>query len=1056
MRSLIAFSIKSPAAVGVGIALTILFGLFALNLLPVQLFPEIDRPQIGIETDWRAETPREVEAQLVQPEEDVLRGIPGLQQIEGFANPGGGYIQLTFALGTDIRNTLVDVIGRLNRLPPLPADAQKPIVQLASAQDRNSILINVFVQQLPGNSHDIASFRQFVKNVVAPRLEAVPGVGTAQINDSIGTDELDIIFDPLRAAALGIQIPRLAQQISGAEDVSGGTIDVGRRKYDLEFRGRYSVAGLKNLVLEWRGGKPVHLGDVAEVRIGRSKAPGFTYQDGNPAIFISVFRQPGANVLAAIEAVKAEVQKINDGPAKPLGLSLHYSFDPSHFIRQAIEMVTSDLLIGILLAVGVLWFFMREWRGTLIIACSIPICLCAVVTFLDIAGRTLNVVSLAGLAFATGIVLDAAIVAFENILRLRERGMPPAEAAQTGTEQVWGALLASTLTNIAIFVPVIFLKDVEGQLFADLSLTVAFAVLASLIVAITVVPLGTTLFLKTGSRLPKFGGVWRQMAGRVMDATSSPVRRRAWILGLTLTSVAGTWILLPPMHYLPQVKRAAIDGSITFPAGTTTSFADREIAHRIIDRLHPYMTGQKQPKLLNYFIIMFGPGNINMGVRVPRDEDFPRLEQIVRNEILRDLPDADAFAGMGSLFGGFDEGGGIAINIQSNDANAVRAAAKKGYALLESRFPDGELSTNPALDLDAPQLKLTPDDRDISEVGWTRADVGTLVQALGEGVYVGQRYDGERQLFLILKAQTLGSASAVMDEPVATPTGSIVPFGHLVAMQRTVAPSGIYRFNSRRTIALDLQPPRGMALEETLAVLKKEIVPQIRALLPADGVIDFGAAANHLQTAVWNMGKNFVLAIVLLFLIMAALFKSLKDSVIATIALPLGTVGGMAALRALGLFVFQPLDLLTMIGFIIVLGLVVNNTILLVARARQAEAEGMSRADAVRSALETRLRPIFSSTLTAVFGMLPLVLVPGPGAEIYRGLGAVIVGGLLVSHAFTLVLIPAMLRLGEPAAEEVRAAQTTQMAFGLPVSLRRWWKPSTPTPMGSMGAAPDS
>jgi multidrug efflux pump subunit AcrB len=343
----------------------------------------------------------------------------------------------------------------------------------------------------------------------------------------------------------------------------------------------------------------------------------------------------------------------------------------------------------------------------------------------------------------------------------------------------------------------------------------------------------------------------------------------------------------------------------------------------------------------------------------------------------------------------------------------MRDAARKGYALLTQKFPDGVINTNPTLDYDQPQLTLHPDDRSIAEVGWTRPNVGTIAQALGEGAYVGQRYDGEEQLFLILKSQTLSSPEAVNDTPLATPSGGVVSFGHLVGMQKTLAPSGVYRLDRRRTIALNFQPPRGMALQDAMTIIRKDIEPQIRKLLPADGTINYGAAVDHLNSALWNMGKNFLLAILLLFLIMAALFKSMWDAAIATIGLPLGTVGGMAALRLLGLFVFQPLDLLTMIGFIIVLGLVVNNTILLVARTRQAEAEGMSRVDAVRSSLETRLRPIFSSTLTAVFGMLPLVLVPGPGAEIYRGLGAVIVGGILVSHVFTLVLMPALLRLGE-------------------------------------------
>lgn len=1026
MRALTKAGLKSPAAIAVGVAVTILFGAFALYSLPIQLFPDIDRPQIGIETDWRAETPREVESQLVEPEEEVLQGIPGLQEMDGFANGGGGYIQLTFALGTDMKSTLVDVIGRLNRLPPLPADAQKPFVQLASTQDSNATLLYVFMQKLPHNSRDVNSYTQFLKDVVIPRLEAIPGVGSAQINSNGGTDEIDIVFDPMRAAQLGVQIPKMAQQISGAEDVSGGTINVGRRQYGLEFRGRYSVEALKNLILEWRDGKPIHLGDIADVHVGRSKAQGFAYQNGNPALGLQVFRASGANVLATVNAVKAELVKINEGPAKEQGVMLQYSFDPSHFINQAMGMVTSDLVLGILLAIGVLWFFMREWRGTLIISSAIPICLMAVVVFLNVAGRTLNVVSLAGLAFATGIVLDAAIVAFENILRLRERGMPAADASETGTQQVWGALLASTATNVAIFLPVIFLKDVEGQLFADLSLTIAFAVFVSLIVAVTVVPVAASLFLKTRPKVADLAGVWRRITNVIMNATNTPRQRQLWIGGLILGSIVGTWLLTPSLQYLPQVKRAAIDGFIQLPAGSTVDVVDKTIARPIIDRLTPYMKGTKQPKLLNYYVKMDGPGFMDMAVRVPNDEDFPQLEKIVRKEVLHDLPDAQAFAQMGSLFGGFDAGGGVSINIQSNDPDAMRAAARKGMALLTEKFPEGVVNTNPTLDYDQPQLRLKPDDRSIAEVGWNRADVGTVLQSLGEGAYVGQRYDGERQLYLILKSQPMSSPEAINAAPIATPSGGVVSFGHLVSMQKTLAPSGVYRLDRRRTFALNLQPPRGMALQDTMAIIKKDVEPEIRKLLPADGTVTYGAAADHLNNALWSMGKNFALAVLLLFLIMAALFKSVWDAAIATIALPLGTIGGMAALRLLGLFVFQPLDLLTMIGFIIVLGLVVNNTILLVARTRQAEAEGMTRVDAVRSSLETRLRPIFSSTLTAIFGMLPLVLVPGPGAEIYRGLGAVIVGGILVSHVFTLVLMPAMLRLGERPAEALETPLAPQ------------------------------
>jgi len=1025
MRALTKASIGSPAAIAVGIAVTILFGVFALNQLPIQLFPDIDRPSIGVATSWRAEAPREVEAQIIQPEEDVLQGIPGLQEMDGFSNQGNAYINLTFALGTDMQATLVDVVGRLNRIPSLPLDAQKPTIQLANTQDSNATLLYIFMQTLPGNHRDVNNYEQFLKNVVVPRLQAIPGVGSVQINGNGGTPELDIVFDTMRAAQLGIQIPKMAAQISGAEDVSGGSIDVGRRQYTLEYRGRYSVDALKGLVLEWRDGKPVHLGDIADVHIGRSKAQGFAYQNGNPALGLQVFRAQGANVLSTVNLVKDELVKINDGPAKDQQVTLQYSFDPSHFINQAVGMVTSDLFLGVLLAVGVLWFFMREWRGTLIISTAIPICLFATVVLLNLAGRSLNVISLAGLAFATGMVLDAAIVCFENILRLRERGMPAAEASDLGTTQVWAALLASTATNVAIFLPIIFLKDVEGQLFADLALTIAFAVFVSLIVAITVVPVASMLFLKTRPKVSELSAVWTRITNVVMNLTDSARKRNFWIGSLIFGSLAVTWLLTPPLHYLPQVKRAAIDGFIGFSSGTTVDFADQNYGKVIVQRLMPYMRGEKSPKLLNFYVKMNGNGNMDMAVRVPNDSDFPQLEKIVRDQVLKDLPDAQTFAQMGSLFGGFDAGGGISINIQSNDQEAMRVATKKGFDLLAKRFPDGVLFTNPSLDYDQPQLKLLPDDRSIAEVGWTRPDVGTIVQALGEGAYVGQRYDGERQLYLILKSAPLTSPDAVANAPVATPSGGVVPFSHLTTMQKTLATSGTYRLDRRPTFAINFQPPRGMALQDVMAVVRKDIEPQIRKLLPPDGTVTYGASASHLDNALWNMGKNFGLAVLLLFLIMAALFKSVWDSFIATIALPLGMVGGMAALRILGWFVFQPLDLITMIGFIIVLGLVVNNTILLVARTRQAEAEGMSRVDAVRSSLETRLRPIFSSTLTGIFGMLPLVLVPGPGAEIYRGLGAVIVGGLLISHVFTLILIPALLRIGEKEPARREAPITT-------------------------------
>ncbi len=997
----------------VGVAVTILFGIFSLRELPIQLFPDIDRPQIGIATGWRVATPAEVEAQIIQPEEEVLQGIAGLTEMRAFVGSNGGYIALTFQIGTDMSQTLVDVIGRLNRVPSLPADAERPFVQLANTQDSNSSLLYVFMQALPGNQRNVESFEPWLRYSVAPRIKAIKGVGSVELNMVGAEQELQIVFDPMRAAQLGIQIPKVAGQISGSEDISGGSLDVGRRRFGLSFRGRYSVEQLKELILEWRDGKPIKLGDIADVKIAPGKRNSFAYQNGNPALGFRVVRESGANVLATVTAVKEELQKINETIAKEQGVTFQYSFDPSHFINQSIEMLTRDLILGIILAVGVLWFFMREWRATVIISAAIPICLFAVVILLDFSGRTLNMVSLAGLAFTTGMVLDAAIVAFENILRLRENGMPAAEAAQKGTDQVWGALLASTATNIAIFVPVIFLKDVEGQLFADLSMTIAFSVFISLIVAITVVPMLSVLFLKTRPKIPEFAHVWHAITNYVMTTTATPMRRWVWIGVLIGGSAVLTFVLMPSLQYLPDVKRAAIDTFFRLPNAVTIQFTEEELATRLIARLQPYMKGEKQPKLKNYYVMSYGPGDLEMAVRVEDDSQLKTMLDIVKNEILKDLPDTQAFPAVGSLFGGFDEGGGVVMNVQSTDPEAMRAAAKKAVDLMQKRFPDSIVNPNPSLEYDQPEIRITPDDRAISQVGWTRAQVGQLIPAFNEGLYVGRRYDGDKRLYMIMKTKPVTSLSELAAMPVATPNAGVVPLGQLVSMRQTLAPGNLYRLDRSRTIGIFFKPPDNMALQDAMNIVREEVEPEVKKLLPGDGRVFYGAAANHMDNALLTMGKNFGLAVLLLFLIMAALFRSMWDAAIATIALPLGTVGGVAALQLTNVFVFQPLDLLTMIGFIIVLGLVVNNTILLVARTRQAEAEGMSRLEAVRSSLETRLRPIFSSTLTAIFGMLPLVVIPGSGSEIYRGLGAVIVGGCLISHVFTLILIPAMLRIGE-------------------------------------------
>ena len=1003
-------AVRNPAGVAVAVAIIVLFGVFSLARLPVQLFPDIELPQLNIQASWRAASPREVESEILEPMEEVLQGIPGMQVMEANAFNGGAFINLQFGLETDMQETLMDVIGRLNRLPPLPADADPPVVQLGGGGTANGALTWYFVQKLPGTPGQLTDYARQVTDIIKPRIEAIDGVAGVTILDG-APEQLQIIIDPYRAAELGLPLTDIAASASRSTDTSGGFVDVGRRQYTLRYEGRYDPEQLRNQVLEWRGGRPVRLGDIAEIRVDRGPRRDMVIQNGNPAMGVRIDRQNGANVLAALTEVKAVMEELRKGPVNDLGLDLQQSFDASVFIKRAVNLVASNLVIGILLAIGVLWWFLRNPRGTLLIATAIPVSLLTTFIVLKLTGRSLNVISLAGLAFAVGMVLDAAIVVSENIVRLRDQGESPMRAALSATGQVKGALMASTATTVAIFLPVLFLQDVEGQLFADLALTIAIAVCVSLVVALTILPTLGGSWLKSGSGDTHRQEGWNVLSRWLMKASGSRKKRYLIIASLTATPLLLTWALFPQLDYLPPVKRDAVDAFLQTPPGATWDMKEEEVVNTLVERLDPYMKGEKQPALKNYYIWLFAGGG-TIGARVEDQSRVKELETIMREEILVGIPDFRGFASQGNLFGGFGGGRDIAVHMQSSREQNLMSAASSGQQQLMESFPGANVRANPSPEMTDPELRIHPDDARISEAGWNRGAVAAVIRTLGNGLWLGEYFDGEDRMDIILKANGWETPEQLSATPVMTPAGGVMPLGELVDVERTTGPGQIRRVNGRRTVTLSVSPPENVSLETAVTQIREEVEPLLQAALPDDGSIIYGGSADSLSDAIRTMSTNFLMALLILFLLMAGLFRSLKDSAIVTLTIPLAGVGGVVALRILNLVSFQPMDLLTMIGFIILLGLVVNNAILLVDQTRRAERSGLSRDKAVEKALKIRLRPIFMSTFTTIFGMLPLVLMPGDGSVIYRGLATAIVGGMTCSLFFTLLMLPSLLRAG--------------------------------------------
>ena len=440
---------------------------------------------------------------------------------------------------------------------------------------------------------------------------------------------------------------------------------------------------------------------------------------------------------------------------------------------------------------------------------------------------------------------------------------------------MWPALFASTLTTIIVFLPVIFMENMEGQLFADLALTISVAIAVSLIMAVTVLPVAAARWLKSSEASSKAGEWPRRLGDRMAALTDSPRQRQITIALCLIAPALLTWFLLPPIDYLPPVKRDAIDGFFQFPPGMNVDAIETEVVKPMVRRLAPYMAGEKEPKLKNYYILIF-PGGGTIGVRPLDPSKIDELGRLVNEEITAGFPDLQVFAQQGNLFGGFGDGRNIEVRLQSSDFDALLASARAAQDIITEKMPGAQVRSFQDLELSEPELRLVPDDRRISESGWTRANVATVVRALGDGIWVGEHFDGDRRLDMILRAKGWDSQDALAAVPVATPTGGVVPLGELVRIEPTVGTAGLRRVDGRRTIGINVVPPQGTSLQQAMEQIERDIGPAIQPLLPPDGGIRYAGDAGSLETALADMRVNIGLALLVLFLLMAALFRSLE------------------------------------------------------------------------------------------------------------------------------------------------------------------------------------
>lgn len=1006
-------STHNPAGTIVTLVLIAIFGLLAIAKLPIQLLPDIQRPQISVFNNWRSAAPQEMESNIIEPQENVLRQVPGVIEMTSNISQGFGGVTLTFEVGSNMQEGMINVINALNQTPPRPLDANEPFINVGGGRGAPN-LASLLIRMSPDNpATDFGKYQKLIDDVVEPRLRQITGVGSVQLQ-SRQPKELHIEFDPYRAAALGITLDQLRSTLSRAADISGGTANVGRRQYTVRFIGQYTPDNIGQLIVTYNEGRPIYLNELADVTVSTAEVQGFTKRNGYTAYYMTLQGTFDANTVTVLEGVNRAIVELNKGALKEAGLVMDLSFDASVHIKRAILLVKGNLAIGVLLALVILFAFLRSFRATLMIASTIPVALLLAFFSLEAMGRTLNVISLAGLAFAVGLVLDAAIIVQENIVRLLQQGKNIKEAITQGTDQVKGALMASTATTVAIFVPILFMPGVEGQLFSDLALTLSVAVVSSFISAITLIPVFSLLWLK----LPKQTNneqlkpnLWSKLTQLIKLLTGSKKRSAAWCTLLIIGSGILTFALMPRPDFLPQARSDGIFAFFSLPPGSNVKTVEKEVGDIIIERLKPHYDKVKSPYIKGYNFSMYSAFNV-LFIYPEDPSQADEMIELLNSEILIGLPDTQAFTNRGSLLQfGFNGGRAINIDLQGSDMEALMASAATGMKLITDALPGAVVRPLPGLSMSQPELQLIPNERRLAQAGVDRIQIANAIRAYTSGLFVGEYFDGNERMDILLKGPKWLYPEQLAATPVYTQAAGIQTIGELATIKRTVGPTQLQRVNGKRSVSLLIFPPADMSLDEALEIINENAVPELKASLPDNSSLKFRGSADKLDQTIKDMGANFLLAVVILFLLMSAMFKSPKDSLLVLLSMPLAISGGVVSLRLLNLFSFQSLDLLTMIGFIILLGLVVNNAILLVDQTRQGIRDGLDIDQAIDQAVSTRARPVYMSTLTSIFGMLPLMLVPGVGSEIYRGLAAVIVGGMTFSALFTLILIPSLLRL---------------------------------------------
>lgn len=1032
---MIAAAVKRGVLVAVIVLISLILGLVAAFNIPVQMIPDLEVRTITVQTGWPGATPQDVEKEILIEQERYLRSLSNLKRMVSRADMGSARIELEFPFGVDANDALIRVNNALSQVPAYPENVDQPRLYSSSFSGNAFMFFSLKPQAGNPLALDVDLLRDFADDFIRPRMESVAGVSEVRIGGG-AQRQIQIKVDAARLAQRGISLPQLRSAIRNRnKDTSAGDIESGKSRYLLRVIGRFNdLNELENLIISREDNANILLKDVATVTLDHFETRSLSFSDGERTIRLSVRRESGSNVLAIKDAMLPVVEDINNQLLVQNGLELKLISDDVQYVASSLKNVWVNLGLGALLATLVMYYFLRSGKATLIGVLGIPICTIAAFLALKVFGRTINVISLAGVAFAIGMTVDNTIVVLESIVQAKKRGVSKIQAAINGVTEVWPAVLASTATTVLVFAPILFLQQEAGQLYSDIAIAISGAIIASMLVAILVVPVAlSNIGKKEDLNQREQFTISKKWLSLAKFFTKTKKQARAASASFIIVILGAAYLLMPAAEYLPEGEEPKAFSMMIAPPSYNLSEM-KTIGAELRQYFQGYLladdtdynAGNDEMPPLAYYSMSVSVGRIWFLSAPVDSENINDMMAAITNKF-RSYEGMRAFSSRGSIISSNDGGTrAVAVDIAGSDIKELYQAADAVYQQAEKVFDNPQINSEPrSLTLDQPLIEIKPRWQRLSELGINNNDFGYAIAAMSDGAYVDEFIldDDKVDIFMFSGAGNEQNLTKLASTPIVTPKGNILPLHSLADLVSSQNSNSVRRVDGNRTVTVYIIPPRNVALETAEAIVREQLLPTLwRDGKIAQGIkLSISGAADQLEATKKALSSNFIIALVLSYLLLVAIFTHWRYPLFILATVPLGMAGGLLGLVAVngvngvlssfGIDTYhQPFDMITMLGFLILLGTVVNNPILIVDQTRRFVLEqGMNVKEAVLQAVSKRLKPILMSTATTIFGLAPLVLIPGEGTELYRGVGVIVLSGIMVSTLLTLTFLPALL-----------------------------------------------